>query len=81
MISIRISLFENVKDFQKRINKGIKILEKYKELIERKKRYQKFMDENANLKTKQIIKVPRTIKLDKEYQMCTNCNKICCQNC
>ena len=33
------------------------------------------------MKTKQIIKVPKTIKLDKEYQMCTNYNKISCQNC
>ena len=41
VISIRISLFENVKDFQKRINKGIKILEKYKELIKRKKKISK----------------------------------------
>ena len=81
VISIRISLFENVKDFQKRVNEGIKISEKYKELIETKKRYQKIIDENANFKVKQIIKIQRTIKLDKAYQFCINCSRMYCRNC
>ena len=81
VMSKRGWLFENVKNSQKRVNDGFRMLDQSRELLEKIKKNKALIDQNGEFKTKQIVKIPRTVKLNNTYQFCSICKQMCCQVC
>ena len=57
------------------------MLDQSRELLEKIKKNKALIDQNGEFKTKQIVKIPRTVRLDNTYQFCCNCKQMCCQVC
>ncbi len=81
VMSKRNWLIESVKNSQKRVNQGFKMLEESRELLEKIKKKKALIEENSYFKVKQKVKIPRTVKLNDTYQFCINCEQIYCQEC
>ena len=81
VMSKRNWLFINIQNSQKRVNDGFKMLDDSRELLEKIKKNKELIDKNGKFTTKQKIKIPRKVELDKTYQFCSNCKVMCCQVC
>ena len=81
VMSKRNWLFINVQNSQKRVNDGFKMLDDSRELLEKIKKNKELIDKIGKFTTKQKIKIPRKVELDKTYQFCSNCKVMCCQVC
>ena len=81
VLSKRNLLFDSAKNLQKRVNQRFKMFHESRALLEIIKKNKDLIEENRFFKTKLMLKVPRTVKLNDAYQYCINCNQMCCQYC
>ena len=81
VLSKRNLLFDSAINLQKRVNQRFKMFHESRVLLENIKKNKDLIEENRLFKTKLMLKVPRTVKLNDAYQYCINCNQMCCQDC